>query len=203
MPPWITIVVVAHERLLHLPIIIHSFLVQTEPHWEMVILHDGPNDAHANLAAPYTAQYPNIRYGQSSKRHNDFGHPLREWALNEWVRTEWVCLTNDDNYYMPTFLKECNTVIADNASAEFIMVDAVMNIPVENSNRFNAYQTQYTYPKTSHIDMGSFIAKTKRLQDLGLNNKTEYSDGIMVESLINNHPNAQAFKINQTLFVYN
>ncbi|MEK9728298.1 MAG: glycosyltransferase family A protein, partial [Candidatus Margulisiibacteriota bacterium] len=101
MKPWITIVVVAYQRYLSLPIIIHSFLTQNEPNWKMVILHDGPDKKHQSIAQPYLDQYPNIEYYQSPKRFNDWGHSLRQWAIEDLIDTPWMLLTNDDNYYVP------------------------------------------------------------------------------------------------------
>ena len=65
MSPWITIVIVAYQRYHHLPIMIHSFLTQTNPNWTMVIIHDGPDQRHHDLVAPYVQQFPQIKYHQT------------------------------------------------------------------------------------------------------------------------------------------
>ena len=62
MKPPITVVVVSYQRYDHLPIIIHSFLTQTNPNWRMVILHDGPDQQHQAVVQPYLDKYSNISY---------------------------------------------------------------------------------------------------------------------------------------------
>jgi hypothetical protein len=203
MSPWITIVVVAYQRYDSLPIIIHSFLVQSNPHWKMLILHDGPDDKHASMAQPYLDQHSNIDYHQSQHRFNDYGHSLREWSINDLVDTEWICLTNDDNYYVPTFLSECKQIIDKEETSDFIMFDSLMNIPIHNSIQYNPYNTQYSYPKVCTIDMGSFISKTALLKQVGFNSKLNIADGLLIEDLLSTFPDLSIYKINQTLFVHN
>ena len=203
MTPWITIIVVAYKRYNHIPIMIHSFLTQTNPNWKMVILHDGLDDEHRKVVTPYVEEYPNIEYHQSKKRYNDWGHSLREWGINEFVNTPWTLITNDDNYYVPTFLEECNSVINSNNNAEFIMVDCLMNISVSNSINQNNYQVQCSAPKTSFIDMGSFIVKQDILKKVGFKSKTLSADGVLVEKIFDDYPNLKCYKINQALFVHN
>ena len=203
MNPWITIIVVAYERYLHLPIMIHAFLTQTNPNWKMVILHDGPNPSHHDMVAPFIEKYNNISYHQSKKRFNDYGHSLREWAINEFIDTPWALITNDDNYYVPTFLSECDSIIKHHQSAEFIMFDCLMNTVNNNSIHKKNYQVQYTLPKIAGIDMGSFIVKSDLLKNVGFKSKMLTADGILVENILNQYPNLNIFKINQALFVHN
>ena len=203
MEPWITVIVVAYKRYNHIPIMIHSFLIQTNPNWKMVILHDGPDEEHATIVQPYLEKHSNIEYHQSKRRYNDWGHSLRNWGINEFVTTPWTLITNDDNYYVPTFLHECYSVISDNNNAEFIMVDGLMNTPVSNTLNRNRYQVQYTFPKTTLIDMGSFILKQNILKTVGFKSKTISADGVLVDSILDTYPDLICYKINQTLFVHN
>ena len=203
MKPWITVIVVAYKRYNHIPIMIHSFLTQTNPNWKMVILHDGPDEEHTNIVQPYLEKHSNIEYHQSKERYNDWGHSLREWGINEFVDTPWTLITNDDNYYVPTFLDECYSVISDQNNAEFIMVDCLMNTVVSNAVNQNKYQVQYTFPKTTLIDMGSFIVKQDILKTVGFKSKTFSADGVLVDSIIDTYPDLNCYKINQALFVHN
>ena len=72
MEPWITVIVVAYKRYNYIPIMIHSFLTQTNPNWKMVILHDGPDEEHATIVQPYLEKHSNIEYHQSKRRYNDW-----------------------------------------------------------------------------------------------------------------------------------
>ena len=169
----------------------------------MVILHDGPDEEHTNIVQPYLEKHSNIEYHQSKERYNDWGHSLREWGINEFVDTPWTLITNDDNYYVPTFLDECYSVISDQNNAEFIMVDCLMNTVVSNALNQNKYQVQYTFPKTTLIDMGSFIVKQDILKTVGFKSKTFSADGVLVDSIIDTYPDLNCYKINQALFVHN
>ena len=202
MTPWITIVVVAYERYLHLPIIIHSFLTQTNPNWKMVILHDGPNETHANIVAPFLKNHSNISYYQSKKRYNDWGHSLRQWAMDEFVDTQWVCHTNDDNYYVPTFLQECATTLEQVPETNVILYDCLMNGVTQNSIYPLPYNTQYSFPALYNIDMGSFIVQTSLFNSINFSTHC-YADALLIQAIIKQFPNANMTKINQTLFVHN
>ena len=83
------------------------------------------------------------------------------------------------------------------------MVDCLMNTPVSNAVNQNRYQVQYTFPKTTYIDMGSFVVKQNILKKVEFNSNTLYADGILVESILNTYPDLICYKINQTLFVHN
>ena len=49
----IAVIVRAFQRYKNLPVLIHSFLAQTDPRWTLYVVHDGPDEPHAALMQPY------------------------------------------------------------------------------------------------------------------------------------------------------
>ena len=58
------------------PILVHALQAQTHDNWELLLVHDGPNDL--GLAATVAAfNDERIDYSETALRHNDWGHSLR------------------------------------------------------------------------------------------------------------------------------
>ena len=169
----------------------------------MVILHDGPDQQHQDIVQPYVDKYPHITYHQSKTRYNDYGHSLRQWALDDFVDTDWVLQTNDDNYYVPIFLNECDSIIKLKPDTEMVLLDCLMNTPIYNSTRYLPYSIQFTFPKKCYIDMGSFIVKSSIINTVGFTSRSFAADGILIDDIKTAYPNLNIIKINQTLCVHN
>jgi len=90
------------------PILVHALQLQTHEDWELLLIHDGPDDTElAGLIQ--RIDDPRIRFHQTAERHNDWGHSLRALAL-KWIEQEpidgdYVVITNADNYYVPGFIE--------------------------------------------------------------------------------------------------
>src|SRR3954464_9218744 len=97
------------RRLAALSCLIASFQAQTYHNWKMNLVHDGPTrgaEAHAALHHPEVSDKRIISY-EMTWRRQQFGHPWRQFTLDDLLALgcEWLLLTNDDNYYAPTFLE--------------------------------------------------------------------------------------------------
>ena len=88
------------------PILVHALQAQTHDNWELLLVHDGPNDL--GLAATVAAfNDERIDYSETALRHNDWGHSLRRGALERIAQEksgDYIVVTNADNYYAPGFL---------------------------------------------------------------------------------------------------
>ncbi|MEK9727483.1 MAG: hypothetical protein VW397_05190, partial [Candidatus Margulisiibacteriota bacterium] len=114
-----------------------------------------------------------------------------------------MLFTYVDIYYVPTFLNVCHLVIENETHPDFIFYDCLMNIPVKNTVILNHYQQQVSLPKLNQIDIGSFIARSQLIKDVGFSSKAFNADGILVEDLLKQFSDLNLFKINQALFVHN
>lgn len=87
------------------PQIISSLILQTHQNWELILIHDGPNETGLKKIVNGD---PRIKYIETEKRHGNWGHYHRSWALNE-MRDgklsdgDYVVITNADNYFTPVF----------------------------------------------------------------------------------------------------
>ena len=202
--PKLTVIAVAYQRYLNIPILIHSFLTQSSSDWELLIVHDGYDKTHESIVMPYVDQFENIHYRYSKQRYNDYGHTLREQYLYEFPVKDWVLQTNDDNYYVPNFWKNVSQVIQEDSSVDLVYWDAVQNIRLKtNTHNHDFFGVQQSDLRMRKFDMGSFVIQSKLFQEIGFSSRSFEADGIFIESLVTEYPNTTVAKLNQCLFFHN
>lgn len=87
------------------PQIISSLLLQTHENWELLLIHDGPNDTGIKKLIPNDKR---ITFIETKERKGDWGHSLRKWALEE-IRQgrlsdpDYIVIGNADNYHVPVY----------------------------------------------------------------------------------------------------
>jgi len=188
----ITVVVASYKGYSEIEVLINSFLSQKLQNWKMIIGHDGPDDKMKSIVERYTKQYDFIRYFQTDKRANKWGHNLRNIALNM-VDTHWIVNTNDDNYYVPTFTQEIHNMIHQ------------PNTDVVTYNCVHSYFKYISFKPTmrqSGIDMGQFVIKSHMLKDIRFNEDNPSADGIFITNVVNKYKPKVKY-INQNLFIHN
>lgn len=89
------------------PQIISSLLLQTHENWELILIHDGPNKTGLKQLIPGDTR---INYIETKERLGNWGHGLRQWALNEiregrLSQPDFIVVSNADNYLAPVFMK--------------------------------------------------------------------------------------------------
>ena len=170
--PLITFVAVAYQRPRAIPVLVTSLLAQTDERWELIVIHDGPDKEHRQIwdcvddliVGGYgVGEACKIAYLQTDERLGQFGHPLRDIGIQQ-ARAPWICLTNDDNYYMPTFVE---TVLARGETEPKPSVVACNMIHNHERNDYAGYKPPKRYgllevrPQKCFIDIGCFIARTE------------------------------------------
>lgn len=90
------------------PQIVSSLTLQTHTNWELLLIHDGPNQSGLRKHLNGDTR---IKYIETENRVGNWGHSLRQWALNEIGKGElsdpdYIVITNADNYYTPNFIFE-------------------------------------------------------------------------------------------------
>ena len=189
--PLITIVCVSYKRYNEIKILINSILVQTFKNWKLVIIHDGKNEHMKRTVRPYLRD-PRIEYKETDTRYNNWGHSLREIELKR-CKTKYIMWTNDDNYYVPVFLKKMIKV-AEKKDLDFVFCNLL--------HSHYDYKVFSTKPMINHIDMGAFIVKTKVARKVGFTDHSFAADGIFVEKLMQ-VDGLKRGKIKKVLFVHN
>lgn len=178
----ITIICVAYQRYDKIPVLIHSFLCQTLQNWKLHILHDGFDEKMDRLLSPYQLGHPQISYEFTEQRYDDFGQTLREMGLKD-VDTEYGLITNDDNYYVPEFLKLMFEEI-QSRQLDMLLCDMVhSHLPTgEGKKQYEYGQYGYlsTFPKKFQVDIGCFIVRTELAKKAGFRDKSFIGDGTFV-----------------------
>lgn len=202
----ITIVCVSYKRYTKIPVFIHSILCQSLQNWKLHIIHDGYDQEMDDLLRPYHEEHPEISYEFTPSRHNDYGHSLREIGIQK-ADTEYLLITNDDNYYVPEFLKlmfqeiskeQLDMVLCDMVHSHLKVMEGGMSYDADQYGFFR------TFPKKYMVDIGCFIVRTKLAKRVGFRDKSFIGDGTFVEDIIAAVGDSiKIGKLNKILFVHN
>jgi hypothetical protein len=167
---------VAYERPIPMRILIDCFLVQTNPNWELTIVHDG-------VASPEVwktvSLYDDsrINFQESPERYGQYGHPNRKIFLEQLnpTKDEFVLLTNDDNMLVPVFIEEVLKRCVNNTG--MIYWDAV-----HSHFQYNVLKSTI---KVDRIDISSFVVRADVAKAVGFNNFAFNGDGYYAEECAN------------------
>jgi len=168
----IRVISVAYHRPLGIQVLINSFLLQTNPDWELYIIHDGI----APLSVLHVIEEcgdPRVIFEETERVNGDCGHPNRRMMIN---RTggrpnEFILLTNDDNYYVPVFVEKMLGVAR--ADTGIVYCDTV-----HSHFDYNVHKPKL---QEHHIDIGAFIVRGDVAKTVGFNYNHFSADGIYAE----------------------
>ena len=125
---------------------------QTYTHWKLDITHDGPYDRRfVNWVDQVDANDGRVVVRETPERKQQFGHPHRQAAIDRLMASgcEWIGLTNQDNYYVPTYL-EWMVAEAQAKKAQLVYCDFV------SSHKMWKYVP--TELRRGNVDLGGFLA---------------------------------------------
>lgn len=169
---------------------VHSFLCQTYDNYEIYIHHDGPvNDP--TLADKFRNLSDKIVFIDNLEHRGHWGFYHRHGVSLMEPQPDWVVYTNEDNYYVPTFLeKMINTAIDTNTK----MVYCDMIHSHQNWNLFR------THPSVGEMDMGAFMVHIDLIKNTPWTDFVCTADGIYAEKIANK---TNPIKVDGILFVHN
>jgi glycosyltransferase involved in cell wall biosynthesis len=181
--PSLSIVCVAYKRPQLLKVLIESLLAQTVQDFELLIMHDGPDPQISEILETYCLAHPGkIKSYFSEERYNDYGHTLRDIGI-QLVSAPLLLLTNDDNYYVPTFVENMLNSIATN-DLDIVYCDMVHSHVFLDLPNPIGYQFLSVEPRRLRIDVGCFIARTSLAQRVGFRDKGFEGDATYFEDLV-------------------
>jgi len=148
------VIVTVYKRTENIKVLIESFLVQTNPNWQMYILHDGPAPEKLKSNIKRYCDEPRISFFELPKCKDKWGNGIRFLGLNMIVDgsdNSFILVTNDDNYYVPDFV---DIVLKEAAKPKvgLIYYDFV--------HHYN-YEVMKSRLKVNYIDMGAFIVNVR------------------------------------------
>jgi hypothetical protein len=186
---------ITYNRPHELLALIHSLLSQTCKEFCVSVYHDGPNKQIEDSLKSVQKSYPKqIRFEFTAIRYNDYGHSLRDLGIKN-ANSPYLLITNDDNYYVPTFVEEILKAI-DGGKKDFVYWNMIHSHTKYNGN-FR------TYLKRGSIDVGAFVVRTDLAQKIGWTDKGFAGDATYCEQLLSSTPDIRIKKIRKTLFVHN
>lgn len=156
--------------------LVASFQAQTYSKWVMNVVHDGPRRP---TAAP--ARLPDdgrLSLVETPERRQKFGHPWRQYAIDVLCRiTDWLLLTNDDNYYAPTFLEwmlftACST---PSPGCALVYCDMV------HSHQY--WKVLHTELRRGKIDLGAVLVRSDLAREVPFDDHSFAGDWAWVERL--------------------
>lgn len=189
---------VTYNHVHELEVSIGSFLLQDNPDWEMLIVHDGAaSEVVHEIMSRYKSD-PRIKFTCTLKRNGKYGHPNRKSALSELKadETDWVLLSNSDNYYCPQFVSQMMEA-AKKENAGIVFCDTI------HSHLNYSYHSSVL--KEGGLDMGCFIVRADVAKHVGFTHDNFSADGFYAEECAKEcaKRGLVAYHIARGLFVHN
>jgi glycosyltransferase involved in cell wall biosynthesis len=201
--PKLTIYCVAYRRYEKIPVLIYSLMCQTYQDFRLVVIHDGDDARMRNILSTLREGFPDrLDFVFTDRRFADYGHSLRALAIEK-CDTEFMMLTNDDNYYAPTFL-ELMFKKADSEGLDLVLCDMVHSHNKPGGRPQGSYEAFHTEPSTNNADIGCFILKTELAKRVGFRDKGFAGDGTFIDDVMNKSGCTVKWgKVDKILFVHN
>jgi hypothetical protein len=201
LPMTLHVIVAAYQRIIPLRILIDSFIVQTNPNWKLYVIHDGPIPEELNTIIALYKNDTRISFQFTETQTGCYGFPNRDMMIKEIIGADndFVMSTNDDNYYVPTFVENMIALTAQGVG--FIHCNMV------HSGHWGPgeYQVIDTKIEVCQIDIGSFAVKLPLAKKIGITDTTAVADGIYAEACLAecNATGLAIAKTERILFVHN
>lgn len=191
------VICIAFERVIPLRGLIDSFINQTDPNWDLHIIHDGRAPIGVHQVMNLYKEEPRITFEETANRYGNYGHPNRREGLKQCkgAANDYVLITNDDNYYIPKFV-------------EYFLRECTGNVGMAYCNTIHSYfnyDIMFTRIEECHVDMGSFVVRLDVAQAVGFNHNHHSADGRYAVDCANYCDASQMIikYIDKPLFVHN
>lgn len=191
----IEFIIPTYNRTEQLQSMLASLVAQIDDDWiATVVVDDEDNEDNNNRIKRIIDNFNTnkIKYIFTGKRFNDYGHEPREVG-KQLSKADYIVMTGDDNYYVPSFVKEINYVVK-NDNVGMVYCDMIHN--------GYDYVPFYCRIIDGYIDMGAFVTRRDLAQQLKLG-KEYCADGYYTINFCKLFPNEKTVKINKILFVHN
>lgn len=162
------IIMVAYQRVIPLRIAVDSFLNQSDPNWELYIVHDGPPPEEIKELM-VRRQDARIHFRCTPNQNGCWGHRNRAAVLQqlEFNENDFVLMTNDDNYYVPSYVGMVREQV----------VPGVGMVYYNTLHNYWNYIVHQSRLKEGGIDMGAFIVRGSIARAVGFNHINITADG--------------------------
>ena len=167
-----------------------SLVAQSDGDWIAHVVIDNP-DSLVEQSMKESIDDDRIKYTRLEERYNDWGHTPHQ-LYKQKCTADYIVMTNDDNYYVPTFVKELKLAAKD--SPGIVYWDMV-------HSHYN-YQYFKCTPVINCIDIGAFATRTDLAKEVVLGTMYD-ADGHFIRDFRKKFPSVKLVKIDKILFVHN
>ena len=193
----VSIVAVTYNQNNILKCFINSIKSQTSDNWNLILIHDGPNEDLKNeLVSQGYLQDDKIKFIEFSHRTENYGHLLRKWALENLELNDYVLITNGDNYYTPNMIEEI-----DKRTEDLIYFDLVHSHKTKVNHNQHTYGFMDSKLQCSYIDIGNVVVKSQLAKKVGFSSTRFAADWDYIDDILKLNPSI--YKIEKILFVHN
>lgn len=176
------------------PQIISSLILQTHQNWELILIHDGPNDNNLKSIIPDDHR---IKYIETEERKGNYGHHLRQWALKQFDLGDFTVIGNSDNYYVPVFTEYMLRGFKNNHTA-------VATYCTETVHSYKAWQVLPAKLEKGFLDCGAVMIKSDIAKEVGWNNIEDHSaDWLYFQDIAAKYSWRNFIPVKGALFVHN
>lgn len=185
------------------PVIISSLVCQRHKDWELLLVHDGPNDTNLQK---FVAAFDDrrITYIETEKRFGaaKYGHPIREWALEEIGKgsicagTDYVVVTNADNYYCPAFCDLCLGYLESNKELTGVYCESL-------THNYWTWGVLTTQLQLGNIDVCCMMFRKEAACEVGWHDYQHSSDWTFIKGIMDRYGAEKIMKIPGNLAVHN
>lgn len=141
-------IIPTYKRINNLCTLLYSLKSQTSNDWTAQVISDNTPEEIIRPVINHFSEDSRINFNVLSKRYNDWGHTPRNVGLNH-SKEELLVMTGEDNYYVPTFVKEILKEYKK-SSSDIILCDMIHDMSGE-------YVLVPALPYHSHINMGNCV----------------------------------------------
>lgn len=193
----VSIVAVTYNQTDILKCFINSIKSQTSDNWNLILIHDGPNEnLKEELVSQGYLQNEKIKFIEFSHRTENYGHLLRKWALENLELYDYVLITNGDNYYTPNMIAEI-----DKRNEDLIYFDLVHSHKTNVNHNQHSYGFMNSKLQSSYVDIGNVVVKSQLAKKVGFNTTRFAADWDYINDILKLNPSI--YKIEKILFVHN
>jgi len=164
------IISVTFGHTTELEISVGCFLLQTNPNWELHVVHDGPAPELVKKIMNRYRDDNRIHFTCSVNRNGKYGHPNRRTELEQLKGSDndFVLITNSDNYYVTEFVEQMLSA-SEMGNIGIVMCDTL------HSHLHYGYHSSQLYE--GGVDMGAFIVRFDIAKKVGFNHTHFSADG--------------------------
>lgn len=174
------------------PILPYCLVNQTDPDWQLLMAHDGPNDKYTRLVEELND--PRIELYFTKERLGNWGHPIRQMLFNNIpANTDYLVVTNGDNYYINGFVAQVHN--AFDADTDMVYCDCLHN--------YEDWNVMYTDLHMGQIDCGCVAVRYHIAKEIGWKSNANEADWHFISEIIDKVGLERCRKINKILFVHN